>query len=211
MLASAQLDALVDSCLMFCIHLKGEQEGSGVPVFGDRRSQWEPELYSAENKSKGTHRHRGRNNNECCAAVLPDSSVNKDSECNTRGSESKLGIIIRAQGAFSVCIIWLITVPCSNYSTAGTHSTLSILPTKPLCKTSVVNHTYTSTQKNWRFPLSFLWKSDLLPMLFLQLSLTSFFRPSSVLPWLILSQISGRPYWKKKQASSFSFFFDIWE
>lgn len=36
------------------------------------------ELCGSENKSKGTQWHRGRNNNECCAAVLCDPSVNKE-------------------------------------------------------------------------------------------------------------------------------------
>lgn len=45
-----------------------------------------------------------------------------------RGSVYVLGIIIRARGTYSVCIISLITLPCSNYSTAGTHWALRSLP-----------------------------------------------------------------------------------
>lgn len=54
-LAPGQQDTLVESCLMFCVHLKRgawRQGGSAVPVFRDCRSKREPELYNAEKKNK---------------------------------------------------------------------------------------------------------------------------------------------------------------
>lgn len=67
-------------CLAFTS--KGGQGGSAMPVFWDCCSKWEPELYT-ENKNKGTQWHRGRNNNECCAAVLCDSTANVDTKCGS--------------------------------------------------------------------------------------------------------------------------------
>lgn len=52
MLAPAQQDTLVESCLMSCVHLKGGQVDSAMPALRDCRSKREPVLYSTENKNK---------------------------------------------------------------------------------------------------------------------------------------------------------------
>lgn len=114
-----------------------------------------------------------------------------------------VGIIKRLRGACTVYIISLITIPCSNYNASGTHSTLRSLLTYNLYTASVVNHTHTQTskKKNLVSSSSYLSFENPICSLYSPYSChSSFLHPLSALLRLVLTKMSGKQYWKMRQA-----------
>lgn len=134
---------------------------------------------------------------QCCVFLLWTKMLSVAQRLNVHECVHLVGIIIGVRGACTVYIISLITVPCSNYNAAGTHSTLRSLPMWNLYTASIVNQTHTQAQTQKKLVSSSLYLpfgNPICSPCSPYSCHSSFPHSSSALPWLFLTENSRKQH-----------------